>query len=274
MNAILYGLNEIHFRIPEEVLEIAFIDNTHRVNQVISIDERIMCKVIRPKVLIDCNIVGGIDLVVPFSPANVRRLEPTKFILEIPKSLTNGASIVSANTILSTNTMYANSYFSNNSNMWYDGFNNLTVSPMLTAGLKMMNALSDLNIVQTARLEVIGENTIIVEEPNFMITTGVLKCTVENSKNLENINPRSYLAFGDLVVACIKMYIFKHLRIKLDKGYVLGGHELSTVKETIDEYSDAAQIYADELKRWKKVAFFNNNISKSAFIKSMLPINS
>lgn len=134
-----------------------------------------------------------------------------------------------------------------------------------------MNALSDLNIVQTSRLEVIGENTILVVDPMYIGGNGILKCTVENPKNLENINPRSYMAFSALVVIAAKAYIYNRLRVPLDKGYVTGGHELSVVKEIVESYSDAASIYLEEILKWKKVAFLNNNISKASFIQSMMP---
>ena len=274
MNAIINAIKEIHFNIPEEVINLAFLENYYRVNTILSVDEIIMAKLIRPKILVDCNLVGGVDINVPFDSTMIKPVDnnnTNKFIIEVPKTLTNGCSIVTVGNILATSALYTTSGYSNIGNTWYNGFNNFNVSPALSAGMKVMNSVSDLNIIQTSRTEVIGENIILVEEPTQLMYGGIIKCTVENSKNLENINPRSYISFGDLVVIAAKAYIYNKLRIKIDKGFVLGGHEVSSIKDTIDEYSDAANMYKEELVKWRKIAFLNNNISKAAYIRSMLP---
>jgi len=270
MNAIQNALKDIHFTIPKEILHLTFFEKQSIINSVINIDESIMAKVIRPKVLVDCNLVGGIEMSVNFNHTMVKQIDYNNLIIEIPKTLTNNSSIITATALMSTGTYNTIPASISASNMAYSGFGNNVMSPVLDTGMRMMNALANLNIVQTSRMEVIGENTILVCDPTIFITTGVLKCNIENAVNLENINPRSYIAFANLATLAVKAYIYNKLKIELDKGYLYAGHELSVITDIVNDYADSYSLYLEELQRWKKIAFMNNNIAKARYIQSML----
>jgi len=268
MNAISYAQNVLQFSIPTEILNIGFGENSPIINNNISIPERILTSVIRPRVLVDCNLVGGITTKIDTNKCNLTVLSAMEWVIKVPIHLTNGKSIISAQSLVSP--------VSQNSNHHIGGPNHLgyTNSELLQAGSKLMGNLSMRHVYQTARLEVIGENTIIVYEPSDPIHGAILHCTVENHANLENISPRSYPAFSELCVHAVKSYLYNKLRVKLGQGYIYSGHQLDVVKEIVDSYGDSELAYTEYLRDvWQKVAFMNNTQAFDNLITSMIGNN-
>lgn len=258
MNAITKALSEITFQIPSEILNLTFKEHSNRINQILSMDERIMSEVIRPRVLVDCNLVGGIETRVDLNRCKITALSNREFVVEVPKALTNNKNIITALSLVS-NVVYSQS-------MSY-----ADASPFESVANNMMNNLGTENVVQTSRLEIIGDNVVLIQDPNIHLMNGVLRCMVENNTNLENINPRSYLAFSELCVRAVKSYIHNKMLVKLNQGYIYGGHELGVVKETIENYSDAEEMYKEYRNtNWRKIAFINNSDSMSRYVKGML----
>lgn len=258
MNAIHKALAEIKFQIPHEVLQVGFVENFERVNQVVSLDERIMNSVIRPRILVDANLVGGVVARVPVQGCEVREYLPYEYIINVPKELTSGRSIVSVLSLVSyTNVMTTAPVY--------------TASPLLTAANNMFNSITQETVVQTSRLELIGDNTIIVQDPNLSIFTGCLRCMVEYDENMSSIHPRNIHTFCKLCVLGTKSYIYNNCKVKLDQGYVYGGHELGSISEIIDSYSDAEEQYQEFLNTdFKIVAFVNTGDNIFRLIQSMI----
>jgi hypothetical protein len=241
-----------------DILNIAFAEYNAYNNKIISLDEKIMTGVIRPRVLTDANIVGGIHTVVDLNKCQITYLNNREFIVDVPKSLTNGKSVITALSLVS-NVIYSNT----------TAYSEMQ-APLSSAN-NMMNNLGTENVVQTARLEMIGDNTILVQDPTIHLINSSMRCIVENMDNLENINPRSYVEFGKLCVLAAKAHIYNTTIIKLDKGYIYSGHELGIIKDLVDSYSDANELYMEHLKTvWGKVAFMNNSDSMDRYIKSMI----
>jgi len=258
MNAVNKALTELRYTIPEDILNIGFMERNTRINQVISLDERIMSSVIRPRVLVDCNLVGGIMTKVDLNRCNIVNLADREFVVEVPKILTNGKSIVSLLSIVS-NVIYSQSTAYS------------SMSPLSSAAMNMFNNLSTENVVQTSRLELIGDNTLIVQDPTIHLMDGILRCYIENNTNLENFNPRSYISFSKLVTLAVKSYLYNTCKVKLDQGYIYGGHELGVITEIIDSYSDAEELYQEHLNTvFRKVSFMNQSENMSRYIRSIL----
>lgn len=53
-----------------------------------------MSKVIRPRVLVDCNLVGGIQMTVPVNACNIDLLPSGESVVQVPRSVTNNKKIV------------------------------------------------------------------------------------------------------------------------------------------------------------------------------------
>lgn len=267
MNAISKALQEIKFNIPLEVLRIAFIQNMGYLprpnNQVYSLDERIRSSVISSRVVVDCNMVGGDPVMIQLRDCLVKEVPevPGEFIIQIPKQLTGGRSIVAPLSLV-TNFGYVNT-----ASLGY-------VSPLIKSANDMYNNLSNEVPMQTSRLELIGDNVIMVKDPSIYIFNAVLKCVVEYSPNMSSLHPRFILAFAKLCVLACKSYIYNTCLIAMDQAFLYGGHELNSVTSVIEGYADAEQMYQEYLaQEFKKILYMNSGTKMSSHIRSMFANN-
>lgn len=256
MNALAKAMTEIKFTIPLEVLQVGFIENYSRINHVVNLDERILNSVIRARVMVDANLYGGVTVNIPLEDCNCLQLENREWVIEVPKSITQGKSIVNVLSLVS----YANftgSYYSMGNR-----------SSFVNGAEKIYNHLADHNVIQTARLELIGDNTILVQDPSVTVYSAVIRCNLEYSKDMGELHPRYYNSFSKLCVLAVKSYIYNHCKVKLDQAYAYSGHELGTITEIIDGYSDAEEMYQEHLKtEFMKIAFMNHAENNSRMIK-------
>lgn len=264
MNAITNALTDLKFRIPPEILNIAFREKVDYYNPVVPIDDRILNLVIRPRVLKDLNLVGGVEFRIDITSCSVFQVNPpfNEFIVDVPKTLTGGKSIVSVLSLVGKSTIAT-------TDMAY------SVPGQIDSNMyKMYNNLANINVIQTSRLELIGENTVLVQDPSLMLTYAALRCVVENNSNLENIHPRNYPIISNFILMAVKSYIYNSLVVKLDQGYVYNGHELGIITDVINAYADSEEMYQELLVgKMRKISFLNNNDSKNRFIKSMIGNN-
>ena len=258
MNALTYAVNQIKFSIPMDILNIAFAEYNSYNNKMISLDEKIMTAVLRPRVMTDANLVGGIHTLIDLNKCAITYLNNREFIADVPKALTSGKSIITALSLVS-NVVYSQA----------TSYNEMQAP--LSAATNMMNNLGTENVVQTARLEMIGDNTVLIQDPTIHLVNSTLRCVVENMSNMENINPRSFPAFAKLCILATKAFIYNTTIIKLDKGYIYSGHELGIIKDLIEGYSDSEEMYLEHLTTtWGKVSFMNNSDSMDRYVKSMI----
>lgn len=262
MNAITNALTDVKFAIPIEILQIAFSDQSKTVNVLTTLEDRMLTTLIRPRVLKDCNLIGGVVTKIDLNKCDIKQVSTNEYIITVPKSLTNEKSIVSAQSIISN-------YVNLSTNLA-----GMTPAPIETALHKMSDNHMAANVVQTSRLEVVGENRVLVQDPTMIFTNGILNCTIENNTNMENLNPRAYLGFSKLVTLAVKSFIYTYCRVKINQAYVYGGHEISVVTDIVDSYSDSEELYLEYLKTtWGKIAFMNQSNNMNKFVKSLFGNN-
>lgn len=258
MNAINVALSEIKFTIPKEILDLAFSDNNPRINSVLSIDERIKNTVLYTRVVRDCNLVAGVYCYVPTRNTRIIQTDLMEYIIEVDKVLTDNRSI-----IVPLNLM---AYVGNNYSTTRDN-----VSTLVSDMNKMYNNLSNHFIIQTSRLELIGDNIIIVREPSSSIFDCVLKCVVEFDNELSRINPRTIPDFSYMCILAVKSYIYNKLKIKLNQGAIYAGHEIGIIDEIVNEYSEAETMYRELLhEKMAKVLNINDDLNMTTTIKAAI----
>ena len=258
MNAVSKALVDIKYNIPSEIIDISFRERANRINQVISNDERIRSTVIQGRVIPDCSNSVGMTVNVPLDKCKVTYLSDTDVVVEIPKTITNNRTIVSCLSIVS-NAGVLNTYTDS------------TISPLASVADIMYNNLSTINVIQSSRLEVVGENIILISDPSIKIMNGFLRCIVNYDNAMSDLNPRAYQVFSKACILCTKSYIWSQMRVKLDQGYVYGGHELGVITDIIDGYADAEEMYQEHLTTVMKKALFSvQSENMDRYIKSML----
>ena len=257
MNALTKALSEVYFNIPIDILKLAFSDTN--ANQVISMDETILARIVRPRVLVDCNLVGGEEIYVSTELCKIIDYSNTynlEYLIDVPKRVTAGRSIMSAIGLFS-------GHYNTKETSGEGAFGN--------AAAQMMTSVDPAIAIGTARLELIGENKILVTDPEYAIIGGYVKCVIENASNLSNISPRSYLYFSKLVVLAVKAYIHNQLIVRMGKGYIYNGHELSIVNDIITNYESANEDYSEYLQStWRVVAYHNDKDRLANHINGMI----
>ena len=253
MNKILF---EIRNNIPLEVLNITF--TTDRTGQIlptpVSLDEQITSSVIRPKVLMDCNIVSGTEMTIPLSQTEeVSNLE-RGYVVKVPKELTNYRSIVSVLSIVSEPFTSSLVLTGNNAPSYNEIGGNYEPGP----------------IEYNTSLELVGDNIIFIDTYLANVFQLYIRVTIENNNNFSNINPKSHLHLANLNVLAVKAYIYNKLNIPLESAYMHFGYQLGVIREIVDSYSDAQEQYDEYLKEvWTKVAFMSDNAQMRQFVTSM-----
>lgn len=263
MNALTNAIKDVKLNIPKEILNIAFleygVENIN--NQIVSLDDRILNTVIRPIVLVDCNLVGGIDMSIDLFLVDVARQPDYGYIITIDKKHTGGRSILAAYDII-CNVVSVPSYPMSGG------------SSLNNVGINMYNNLSSHSIIHSSKLEVIGENKILLHDPGIYMISGAIRVRVENSPNMSNLPPASYPAFSKLCVLAVKAWIYNHTIIKLNQGYIYKGHELTRVTSIIEGYESAIEEYNELLvNKMRKVLFMSQSETRTRFITHLIPNN-
>lgn len=251
MDAIATSLARLRFTIPPEILQYAFQPPQYGIGRSMqSLDETIMATVIRPRVMIDCNIVGGMEVYLSMAGIPMERPDDITTVYRVPKSRTQGKSILSVLNITFSDPTLTSSY---------DAAALSQSTTMMRGFQAMTDAMGTIPLVSSAGIQLIAENTIMLKD-NIVLTANMyLRCLLANDPNLSHISIRSYNAFAELVEHAVKAYIYNTTKIRLDKGALSGGQELGSIKETIDEYREAGTIYFDYLKtKWAKIAAIND----------------
>ena len=255
MNAIQKAIQDITFKIPKQILRLAFINKGYAViNYPVSVESVIRQVVLNERVLVDCNLVGGIQVEVSMSNLSPKFDDGYRQVYVIPKTKTSGRSITS---VLSVG---------------FSGIVGTNVtqnhSSVIREALNVLDGANGPNVNSTADISLIGENTIMVEGTTRLNNQTILRCLISNDDEMQNLNPKTIPAFCKLVELAVKSYIFNNTIVDMDVAQLHGGQSLGRVRDIIDGYADAEELYQEYLTtRWKKIAFMDDNESYSRMIR-------
>lgn len=261
MNAMQKALSEIYFTIPVEVLNLGFKENNDKLNKIIGLDERITSSVIRPRVMVDANLCGGVPMRINTLDCKVTHLPTNEYIVEVPKTLTDNRSIICCLSLVAI--------LGAPTSLFAVGTN-----PVIASTNVMYNSLSNESVIQTSRLELIGENIIMVQDPSISIFNCVIRVMVEHDNNMGTLQPGFIPSFAKLCVLAVKSYLYNTLKVKLNQGFVYGGHELSSITDIIEGYADAEDQYQEYIQEtYGAISYMNSNDNMWRLIKSQMGNN-
>lgn len=251
MNANQKALSEVKWEIPEEILNKVFIERMQQWRYTpASIDDQILNLVIRPRVQVDCNLIGGAEVFISLDNIRADMTSDYTTVYRIPKSLTDGRSIVSVKNITFSDPTYMSSAAT---------IANMGASQMLYAGQAVMNAHATIPTVSSAVVQLIGENTVMVRDNAMLPMNSYLRVVLDNDENMSHLQLRSYLQYAELVKYAVKAYIYVNRVVKMDKGEIFAGADLGVIKEIINSYADSNELYKTYLKEhWAKIAKMND----------------
>lgn len=263
MNPIKKAVDDIRFRIPRAILNLIFQDyNVSWRNTTISLDEQIISKVIRSRVLPDCNLVGGAEVFISLDGVPSEMTSDFTTVYYIPKERTQNRTI---NTVLSMSYLTGAALAAMGGTTGYSNCSNTT--SMITAKA-MMDSFSTIPPVSTAKISLIGENTVLVRDTAPPIGFGFLRCILENDDQMSHLQLRSILDFSQLCTLACKAFIYNDYIVTLDRGQLYGGQDIGVVKQIIESYSDAEELYNTYLReKWQKISLMNDRESMERFLK-------
>lgn len=263
MDVLSKAIDTLKFKIPRQILEAVFIkrDGNWRQSQY-NVDENIMAAVIRPRVLVDCNLVGGAEVFIPLAGVEQERVNDYTSVYHIPKSKTQGRSILSVSNITFTDPTRLSS-------MGIGALNGNTA--MLRAANTMVDAMGNIPVTSTARVQLIAENVVMVQDTIVLPANIYLRCTIANDENMSHIQPRSYLVISKLVEYAVKAHIYNELVIEMGMTRLYGGQDLNVFKDIVDGYADSNELYETHLREVvTKVQFMNDSTTYTRFLKSII----
>lgn len=237
MNAIDYVLNEIRLKVPKAIRHYAFITlnpQTHYVT--VSEDSVIRHRVLDNKVLIDCNLLGGEEVIIPFENVPFKEMDNGKVLYRIPKDNLQGRRIMSA---LSVSTgdhrldTYSNSYY--------------PTSTLLDSIGKLLDSHISNGGMTTNRVKLIGENIILLED-RLTFNQLYLRCVLSNDRGLSNFSPRAYPNLAHASVLACKAIIYNDTILEIDASQLMAGVSIGRFKEVIDSYSECDTLYDEYIK--------------------------
>ena len=246
MDAIRKAISEVKFRIPKAILERAFVTRVTnwRMTNKTNVEDQILNLVILPRVLMDCNILGGQEVLVPLEGLNFDKPDSRTTVIHIPKTRTAGRTIVSVLHV----SFLSQGHLSN----WYTSigstYNHTDQSALMSGAIGVMNALDKIPVTTSSNVKLISENTIMIRDSITTPQNAILRCMVNFDDNLNDLPIRSIPAFCKAVEYAVKSYIYNELVIEVDTAELVGGQELGIFKTVMESYSDAEQNYQDYLR--------------------------
>ncbi len=263
MDCVRYSVANLKRVIPMDVLRAVFLKRTpgYR-DDMDSLDELMLATVIRPRVLVDCNLVGGTEAFIPLDNIPAFRENDYTSVYRIPKDRTQGRSITSVLNITFSDPTKVSAYGT------AAGSQNAF---MLQQAQSVMDAMGTIPMTSTARVQLIGENVVMVRDTVLLPANIYLRCILANDENLAHIQMKSYRAFAKMVELAVKSYIYIQYVIPLDMGALVGGQQLGRIKEIVDSYADAEQMYSDFVtEKWTKIAEMNDGESNQRLLRMIL----
>lgn len=262
MNPISIAISEIKFTIPYDVLRIGFATNEWRSDPLLSLDQEIKNRVIKKRVLQDCNIYGGQTMLVPLDGLNPVFTDPRTLVYQIPSERILNKEIIS---VTSVGFYPYSSLFSSTVAGYSQHAGNSTMS---TVGTRLADSVSSIPMLSTADAELIGNNTVLIRDQIKQSGIYTLRCILANNENMENFNVRYIPVFSKICILAVKSYLYNRLIIALDRGYIEAGVELSSVKPIVEGYADAEEMYKTELhETWRAVSMMADPHSHKRLIR-------
>lgn len=265
MNAINYCILQTQQRIPAPILQTALRKHFQGLNQApVTVSEFIHNAVIRSRMMLDMNLVGGERLTVQIDDLTPIYSDIYNIAYKIPKERTQYRDIISFEAV---------SHYPYLAGSGYNAFgqalyNPTQVSDIATAGFRVMDSLSNQPPISNAKLTMVGNNTVLIQNQYRTTQLYYLICRVGNDENLNNIHPASYIELANLCEHATKAFLYRTLVLEIDQGYLHLGQELGMFKTVLESYSESEMNYQTFLlETWSKVAFMNDTKNYDQFIR-------
>lgn len=210
-----------------------------------SVEEQIRLKVIEGRVAIDMSVTGGTEVHLPMRFAEREYIDAWNVIYRFDRRFTGGRRIVS----VSEMTYGLTQALGTGGSPGYDS----RASQFMLNSRNLLRASTGVGTLSSSYVQLIGPNAVLVNDVNQVIGDSLLKCRVAHEANFSDLHPSYWHSFGELVLRALKAYIWSDLVIEIDENQIRGGATIGRIREIVDGYADAEQMYMEYLDiEWAK----------------------
>lgn len=270
MNLITKAISDVQYRVPREILRIAYLENSiyTAVNgyqrRQISLDQAIREMTIVPRVLVDADIVGGQTVEINLSGIPATMMDESNAVYEVPPERTNNRTILSCLSV----SFYRSSLLPGNNFGSLPSILPNNTNEINSSGLRAMDSRMGIPMVSSSECRVVGHNMIMVTNKLRTATVTRARCILENEEGLGNLNIKAAMDFSKLCEFAVKSFVYNELIVKLDRGRIERGQEIGVIKSIIESYADAEENYQTFLReQWAGAAIHSDRATYEALLK-------
>lgn len=217
-----------------------------------SLESKIREVTIEGRVLSDCDIVGGKEVVINVRGLPIEYADDWTTIIKIPPERVDGRRIISAHSL---------NYYPNTTSIGImaetGGLMNLNkINDVSMVGQRIGDSYGTAPTVSTANIEVEGFNTIIIRDRVRNHALYELRCIVGNNENLSNLPIRNQIYFNKLCVLAAKAHCYWKLSVDIDMGRLEAGRDLGEFKNQLSNFADSEEMYLEMLQQDMGAIFF------------------
>jgi len=263
MSAYTYAIQEVFNQIDREVLTRGYLQNMMCASG--DLGHMIKSTTIWGRVLRDISLMGGVERLICTDHGSLIEQTGEAYVYHFSDIYLQGHSIVSAL-----------SYFPGLQCSSLDGYNTsncmargkpyaLDQIASFQQQYDLENLSQQLNNANNAtgttgyfRVMVVAHNSIMVETRNMITSRGIFKVHLSYDAELNQIQPRNWIPFSQLVVAAVKSYLYNSLRSYLRRASLSSGQNYDIVTDIVSDYAGAEEEYQTLRTNWHKIAVMNS----------------
>lgn len=280
MSCLTYCINHIKNSIPPQILNMVFTPKAGQRKDLRrdafmpgNIDSQIIDKVIERIVRPDVDTNGVKEATICLAGIEPERIDNDKYLLHIPKKLTNGQEIISAIALIFyASRSAAYSPYQNNSTIGMPQSQFQNNAGALQLEMLAMGGFANPPIApESTNLHVVEGNTVIVQDLLYPNPNSYMRVLLASDREFSTLQPTAWKAFAKLCELATKRYIYNFFTIEIDMAELVGGKELGKFKDIIDGYADAAEMYDDYFEtKWRKIQFMADETRHTRYLKGLI----
>lgn len=251
MNAIEHAKDHIINEIDDDILTFCF--KAGYSNEIIGAMSILENKIIRNIVIKELNLLDGEEKRIPFTACKLLMSNNGIMLIEIPSNVLNNRPIITVDNIMSGGVGQAR-------------LNRVGGLPGLA--INMLNTNLPTDMYSNCKVEVINNNIIKVSEVSYMEPNAIISLRVHANPNMSNLPSTTHLDFAKLCLLATKKWIYAKKRKDINMAVLRGGAELSIMKEMVDEWSDAKDLYEEKQKEFIAIM----NMSDGRFMNEQIQL--
>lgn len=251
MNAIEHAKSHIVNEIDDDILTFAF--RTGYANEIIGAMSVLENKIIRNIVIKELNLLDGEEKRIPFTACKLLMSGNGVMLIEIPSNALNNRPIITVDNIMSGGVGQAR-------------LNRVGGLPGLA--INMLNTNLPTDLYSNCKVEVMNNNIIKVSEVSYMEPNAIISLRVHSNPNLSNLPSTTHVDFAELCLYATQKWIYAKKRKDINLAVLKGGAELSIIKDIVDEWSDAGELYKEKRKEFIAIM----NMSDKRFMNEQIQL--